>query len=129
MKTSGKEFARRVLEDCADEAELPGLLNIVSAEYEGKIPLDMECPRKALFECLREHEFASERQIVFGMANNFVAYILLDNDFMTDRWLPYINFYVDRFDTEHYEETVSTGPQAAKVLTEAFRGLFERVGA
>ena len=62
------------------------------------------------------------------MANNFVAYILPDNDFMTDKWLPYLKFYVDRFGVEHYEETVSTGPQAARVLTEAFCELFGTVG-
>jgi len=91
--------------------------------------LGTQYPRKAIFETLREYPFASRRQIVFGMANNFTGYILADNDFMTDKWLPYLRWGVDRFGIPHYEESVSTGPQAAGALTEAFCGLFESVQA
>ena len=83
--------------------------------------------RKAIFEYLREYEFASKRQIVFGMANNFTGYILPDNDYLEHKWLPYLSQGIDRFGITHYEETNSPGPQAAEVLTEAFCMLFENV--
>lgn len=89
--------------------------------------LDFAYPRKAIFEYLREYPFASRRQIVFGMANNFTGYILPDNDYVTHNWLPYLSQGNDRFGTTHYEETNSAGPDSAGALTEAFRKLFDSV--
>ena len=81
-------------------------------------PLNQEYPRRAIFEYLLEYPFASERQIVFGMANNFTGYIIPDNDFVNSQ-LPYIN--------ARHAERLSAGPQSAKALTEAFCSLFESV--
>jgi len=89
--------------------------------------LDMEYPRRALFEILSDYEFASERQIVFGMANNFTSYILPENDYVTHKWLPYLSQGTNRFGKVHYEEINSPGPQSARVLTEAFQELFDSV--
>ena len=86
-----------------------------------------EYPRKAIFDYLNEYAFASERQIVFGLANSFMGYVIPENDFMVDWLLPYLDAGTDRFGTAHYEETVSAGPRTAGVLTEGFRGLFAEV--
>jgi len=91
--------------------------------------LGTEYPRKAIFEYLSEHEFASERQIVFGMANNFTGYVIPENDFLLHKWLPYILRADDRFERGHYEETNSAGPQTARVYTEAFCRLFGSIKA
>jgi len=91
--------------------------------------LGTEYPRGTLFEYLSAHEFASEHQVVFGMANNFTGYILPDNDFFTHRWLPYLVQGTNRFGRLHYEEINSPGPQSARVLTEAFRDLFDSIEA
>jgi len=79
--------------------------------------------RPALFEALDRHEFASQRQVVFGMANNFIGYIIPENDFYLHRWLPYINIG-ERNGRSHYEESVSAGRQTAKIISEGFEGIF-----
>ena len=84
-------------------------------------------PRGAIFACLDEHGFASNHRILFGKANNFLGYIIPENDFVLDPLLPYFNIGSDRNGKAHYEESVSPGPQAAKVFTEGFRALFEQV--
>ena len=91
--------------------------------------LGAEYPRKAIFEYLSEYDFASQRHIVFGMANNFTGYVIPDNDFLLHKWLPYIVRPDDRFERGHYEETNSAGPQTARVLTEAFCRLFANIEA
>jgi len=88
---------------------------------------DEEYPRKAIFEYLSEYGFASRRQIIFGMANNFIGYILPENDYVSNKWLPYLKEGKDRFGKYHYEETNSPGPDSAGALTEAFCGLFEAI--
>ena len=109
--------------ELAPEVAMGGFLNGEESA------LGAEYPRKAIFEYLRAYPFASQRQIVFGMANNFTGYIMAENDFVTDKRLPYLNWGVDRFGIPHYEETVSTGPQAALALTEAFCALFDSIRA
>jgi len=89
--------------------------------------LRQEYPRRPIFEYLADYEFASERKIVFGMANNFTGYVIPDNDHLTHKWLPYILEGEDPSGRGHYEETNSAGPQTAGVLTEAFCGLFDQV--
>ncbi|MCL2301420.1 MAG: hypothetical protein FWC27_14855 [Firmicutes bacterium] len=85
-------------------------------------------PRPAIFAALRGYEFASRRQIVFGLANNFIGYIIPENDFYTHFWFPYLNIGTDKLGRGHYEETVSAGPKTAQLLSEGFDGLFQRVG-
>ena len=89
--------------------------------------LGTEYPRKPIFGYLNEYGFASERQIVFGMANNFMGYVVPENDFVVDGLVPYINVGTDRFGVAHYEETVSAGPRTAGALTEGFRVVFAKI--
>jgi len=89
--------------------------------------LGTEYPRKPIFEYMADYDFVSQRQIVFGMANNFTGYVIPDNDFLVHKWLPYILECDDATGKGHYEETNSAGPQSAKVLTEAFHRLFDSV--
>ena len=85
--------------------------------------------RPAVFEALRGYDFASGRQIVFGLANNFIGYILPENDFYLHTWFPYFNIAEDRLGRGHYEETVSAGPQTARLLSEGFDRIFKNVEA
>ena len=84
-------------------------------------------PRPAIFEALNRYEFASQRQIVFGLANNFIGYIIPENDFYLDRWLPYFDIAHSRGGRRHYEETVSAGPQTGRVISEGFFGMFSQL--
>jgi len=86
-----------------------------------------EYPRPALFEALNAFDFASRRQIVFGMANNFTGYVIPDNDFYLNRWLPYFDQGTSRHGRRHYEETVSPGRQTARVISEGFDAIFVEV--
>ena len=86
-----------------------------------------EYPRRALFDILQDYPFASERQIVFGLANHFTGYILPDNDYVVHDWLPYVLEGVDRFGKGHYEETNSAGPRTAGVLTKGWQTLLDGV--
>jgi len=87
--------------------------------------LGKDYPRGAIFEYLNEYAFAAGRQILFGMANNFLGYVIPDNDFVLDPIVPYFNIgSVDG--RSYYEESVSAGPQAAGVFTEGFRTLFAK---
>jgi len=89
----------------------------------------MEYPRKAIFEILNEYEFSSERQIVFGLCNNFIGYIIPDNDYHTDWLQSALAISTDRLGRVHYEETSSAGPRTAGVITETFQSIFEEVEA
>jgi len=82
-------------------------------------------PRRAIFEYLNEYDFASERQIVFGLCGNFIGYIIPDNDFHTDWLQSTLTISTDRLGRGHYEETVSAGPRTAGVITERFQCIFE----
>jgi len=84
-------------------------------------------PRKAIFEYLNEYEFASERQIVFGLCSNFIGYIIPDNDFHTDWFQSTLTISTDRLGRRHYEETSSAGPRTAGVITENFQNIFAGV--
>jgi len=84
-------------------------------------------PRKAIFEYLNEYEFASERQIVFGLCNNFIGYIIPDNDYHTDWLQSTLAISTDRLGRRHYEETSSARPRTAGVITETFQSIFKGV--
>lgn len=89
--------------------------------------LGEEYPRKPLYETLRGYPFASAQRAVFGLANNFIGYVLPENDFLLNKKRPYIEKAVDRFGRSHYEETNSAGPRAAGAIMEAFARLFGEV--
>ena len=84
-------------------------------------------PRKAIFEYLNEYDFASQRQIVFGLNSSFIGYIIPENDFHTGWLQSTITISTDRLGRKHYEETVSAGLHTAKVITESFQGLFDGI--
>ena len=105
----------------APELFLGGFLDADSAA------LGTEYPRRPIFEYMAEYDFTSQRQIVFGLANNFTGYVIPDNDFLVHKWLPYILECDDASGKGHYEETNSAGPRTAGVLTDAFRALFASV--
>lgn len=62
-------------------------------------------------------------QLVMGLCNDELGYIIPDNDFYLHEWLPYMNIPKDAFGREHYEETNSTGPGTARVILEAMDAL------
>lgn len=68
-----------------------------------------------------------EYQFVIGLCNDELGYIIPDNDYMLHEWLPYINIPKDSFGREHYEETNSTGPAAARAILEAMDSLIASV--
>ena len=84
-------------------------------------------PRPAVFEALNEFEFASQRQIVFGLTNGFIGYIIPENDFYLSRWLPYFDIVHSRGGRRHYEETVSAGRQTARIISEGFFEMFHQL--
>jgi len=88
-----------------------------------------EYPREALFDILRSYPFASSHKAVFGMANNFIGYIIPDNNYVLHPWLPYIASATDRFGHGHGDETSTLGPRAAGALTEAWARLLGGVEA
>ncbi len=61
--------------------------------------------------------------LVLGLANDELGYILPPNDFYLDGRAPYVAEGRDAQGRAHYEETNSTGPQAAACVTEALRRL------
>ena len=86
-----------------------------------------EHTRQTLFGDLSGYPFASDRQVVFGLANNFIGYVLPENDFYVHRWLPYLMRGIDRFERNHYEETNSPGPKTARLMSEAWKALLDKV--
>ena len=90
-------------------------------------PAGKAYPRDSLFALLEKTSFASSRQLVFGMANNFTGYVIPENDFFLHTPFPYFNVTNDPMGRKHYEETVSCGPETARVITEAFAELLEGI--
>lgn len=64
-----------------------------------------------------------DNQFVLGLCNDELGYIIPDNDFYLHEWLPFMNIPKDSFGREHYEETNSTGPAAARVILESMNSL------
>ncbi|MCL2495086.1 MAG: hypothetical protein FWE98_05455 [Oscillospiraceae bacterium] len=58
--------------------------------------------------------------IIFGLANDELGYIIPPNDFILDEKLPFLERATDHGGRRHYEETNSTGPNAAKIIAENF---------
>lgn len=64
-----------------------------------------------------------EHSFVIGLCNDELGYIIPDNDFALHEWFPYFNIYYDQFGRKHYEETNSTGPEAARTILVAMEEL------
>jgi len=64
------------------------------------------------------------KNLVLGLVNDEVGYIIPANDFYTHRFLPYIAQENDRLGKSHYEETVSAGPRTAGILFETWQSIY-----
>jgi len=64
------------------------------------------------------------KNLVLGLVNDEVGYIIPANDFYTHRFLPYVAQENDRLGRGHYEETVSAGPQTAGILLEKWQSIY-----
>lgn len=65
------------------------------------------------------------KNLVLGLVNDEVGYIIPANDFYTHRFLPYVAQEGDRLGRSHYEETVSAGPRTAGILLEKWQQLYD----
>lgn len=81
-----------------------------------------EADYKALSEMAR-----CEHNLVLGLCNDELGYIIPENDFYLHEWLPYFNQAVDEDGRKHYEETNSLGPDAAGTILEAMNSLIASV--
>ena len=66
--------------------------------------------------------------IAVGVTNDFTGYVVPPNDFVLHPTQPYLNSTKDRFGDNHYHETNSMGPEAQKVIADAFAGMVKRFG-
>lgn len=64
-----------------------------------------------------------EGLVVFGLANDEIGYIVPPNDFLVDAHSPYLAEALDPYGRGHYEETNSTGIEAAVSIARAFEKL------
>lgn len=75
-----------------------------------------------LFETMGEG-----KNIVFGLANDQIGYIIPDNDFLIHSTLPYINWANGEDGRQHYEETVSTGKDTGRLLLEEWERIISEM--
>ncbi|MBO5420467.1 MAG: hypothetical protein J6A67_00805 [Clostridia bacterium] len=68
-----------------------------------------------------------EHNLVIGLCNDEIGYIIPENDFLLHEWLPYFNNTDDENGRRHYEETNSLGPKAAGAILEAMENLIASV--
>ena len=71
-----------------------------------------------IFETLGEG-----KNLVFGLFNDQIGYIIPDNDFYLHKLLPYISWAKGPDGRDHYEETVSTGPDTGRVILKEWEKL------
>ena len=57
--------------------------------------------------------------VVLGLTNDEIGYLIPEYDYVLDDGLPYLS----EAEGDHYEETNSLGPQAVPLLTEAVEAL------
>ncbi len=69
----------------------------------------------------------AKHKFVAGLCNDELGYIIPENDFVLNEEMPYINNGRDRFDRKHYEETNSTGPETARIISDAIKDIIETV--
>lgn len=67
----------------------------------------------------------ASKNLVFGLMNDEMGYIIADNDFYLHRFLPYLANDNDRFGVSHYEEGVSTGPQTCRQLLNNWQNIYD----
>lgn len=89
---------------------------------------DMNC--KPGFEIIDPDSSANilprtSKNLVFGLMNDEMGYIISDNDFYVHRFLPYLANDNDRFGISHYEEGVSTGPKTGKQLLNEWQSIYD----
>lgn len=78
---------------------------------------------------LRQHMKAPYKFII-GLGNDELGYIVPANDFVPPVYQPRPHHGTDRCgDSDHYEESVSVGPQAAPMISKAVVELLEQVDA
>ncbi len=85
-----------------------------------------EYDKKTAFEIIDPDNTAADGQsknLVFGLCNDEIGYIIPDNDFYVHRFLPYIAQESDRNGNSHYEETVSAGPKTAGIVIDALQSI------
>ena len=63
--------------------------------------------------------------LVLGLANDEVGYILPENDFFVGGDMPYMDDSYDSTGRKHYEETNSLGPKTAKCVINALKDLIQ----
>lgn len=63
------------------------------------------------------------KNLVLGLVNDEIGYIIPENDFYTHRYLPYVAQENDRLGRGHYEETVSAGPKTAGILLDCLQSI------
>ncbi len=68
-----------------------------------------------------------KHNFVVGLCNDELGYIIPENDFLLNEKTPYIDSCKDKFGRKHYEETNSTGPDAAKTITDSVSKLIASV--
>jgi hypothetical protein len=64
------------------------------------------------------------KNLVFGLMNDEIGYIIPDNDYYVNRYLPYLVSDKDRFGKGHYEEGVSTSQFAARILLNGWQSIY-----
>ena len=93
----------------------------------GKERIAAAHPRVPTEPVIRQHMVAPY-QFIIGLANDEIGYIVPANDFVPPVYQPRLRYGTDRCgDNDHYEESMSIGPQAAPRISEAIRELLEQV--
>lgn len=73
-----------------------------------------------------KQKMSAPYKFIIGLANDEIGYIVPANDFVPPVLSPTPSYGVDRCgDHDHYEETMSVGPQTAPILSEAIVELLE----
>jgi hypothetical protein len=85
---------------------------------------------KTGFEIIDPNSSASvqpqtSKNLVFGLMNDEIGYIIPDNDYYVNRFLPYLVSDNDRLGRGHYEEGVSTSPFTARLLLNEWQKIYD----
>jgi hypothetical protein len=67
----------------------------------------------------------TSKNLVFGLMNDEMGYIIPDNDYYVNRFLPYLVSDNDRLGRGHYEEGVSTSPFTARLLLNEWQKIYD----
>ncbi len=95
----------------------------------GKERIAAAHPDRPTEPVLKDH-MKGRLRFIIGLGNDELGYIVPGNDFIPPVAGPRIRYGTDRCgDRDHYEETMSVGPQAAPRITESLVELLGRVHA